>query len=202
MVDEIAIVIMAAGASSRFGDDKLLTVLSGKRLIDWSVDVAVESGVGSVFVVTNPLRPLGALHSSVSVIVNAKWRDGLSSSIRFALHVLSKTAFRAAIFVPGDQPLLTPAVYQRMTELFQKKTLPLIVASFDGQARNPVLLSRQLWETAIKIKGDVGLSIFARSNGVKTIDCGDIASVLDVDKPADLIAIERLLSRCSICKME
>src|SRR3990167_10266895 len=110
MPDKIAIIILAAGVSHRFGSDKLVTQIAVKRLIDWSVEAALASKVGPVFVVTNPHRALDGFDASVSIVVNSAWQEGLSSSIRCGLHALSDTAFRAVICTPGDQPLLTAGV--------------------------------------------------------------------------------------------
>lgn len=189
---DYAIIILAAGASHRFGRDKLLTLVAGKRLIDWSIETAVASNLGTVLVVTNPNRHLDGFDPVVSVITNFAWCEGLSSSIRCGLQALAATTCRAAIFTPGDQPLLTAEVYRRIIEKFQQQSFPLIVASYDGQPRNPVLLDRALWKKASCIQGDIGLSALTRSES-QLVECGDIASVADVDEPVDLIAVEAML---------
>src|SRR3990167_7487349 len=190
---KIAIIVLAAGVSYRFGGDKLLTIVAGKRLIDWSVEAAVASNLGPVVVVTNPNRQLDGLDPTVSLIVNPRWHEGLSSSIRYGLHALLTTTCRAAIFTPSDQPLLTPDVYRRISQRFHQQSSPLIVASYDGQPRNPVLLDRKLWETASRIQGDIGLSALTRSGTAELVECADIASVADVDRSADLLAVEAVL---------
>ena len=190
-VREIIIVLLAAGESKRFGGDKLLTLVSGKRLVDWSVEAAVASQVGSVLVVTNPNRALNHLHPTVSIVVNPLWRNGIASSIHAGLHAASKKNCRAIIFAPADQPLLTADVYRRLANKFQHESCPLVVASYGGQPRNPVLLDHTLWSAAHDIQGDTGLSQFARSKIATLVECGDIASVVDIDRPEDLIAIEK-----------
>ncbi len=195
MAKQVSIILLAAGASQRFGQDKLLTCVGGKRLIDWSVKAAVASDLGPVFIVTNPNRKLDDLASVASLIVNPSWHEGLCTSICCGLRALSTTSSHAVIFAPADQPLLTSKVYQRIAERFFQQSAPLIVANYDHKPRNPVLLSHELWEAASRIQGDNGLSMFARSTAAEYVECGDIASIADVDHPADLPAIERLLAQ-------
>ena len=47
------VLILAAGLSKRFGENKLLQYFRGRRLVEYSLETAIVADVGDVFVVTS-----------------------------------------------------------------------------------------------------------------------------------------------------
>lgn len=182
--DGVAGVLLGAGAASRFGGDKLAAPFRGQRLIDHSAQVMKAAELAPIVLVTQPQRSFFTADSGVLELPNPNWRTGLASSVAAALGHLAATDVAAAIFAPADQPLLTPQVYQRL--LAQWSPQQLSVASYQGKLRNPVLLPRRWWPQAVLITGDVGLAQLYAQLPVQQVECGDIASVADVDTRADL----------------
>ena len=78
-----AVVVLAAGSSKRFGEDKMLTDFDGKPLILHSVGNAIASDAESVIAVVNEGRGpiVQKLPRGVIVAVNHNPSMGLSSSI-------------------------------------------------------------------------------------------------------------------------
>jgi len=182
----VGIVLLAAGASRRFGGDKLNASVAGRPLIAWAADAAHDSGLRPVVVVTQPERELANLPPETHLATNRDWRAGLSSSMRCGLEAAARLGCEAAIFAPADQPLLCGEVYRRLAFRFHETGAPLVVAAYGSQPRNPVLLARPLWHAASRLDGDIGLAAIARTGDADIVECGDIASLADIDTPADL----------------
>ena len=81
----VHVVVLAAGASTRFGSAKQLIRVNGRPLMLSAVSRAVELAGHSVTVVLGAhaaeLAPL-LRHSPASVAVNRDWAEGIASSIR------------------------------------------------------------------------------------------------------------------------
>lgn len=179
----IPVVMLAAGGASRFGGDKLNQILRGKRLIDWAVDAAMESRVGPVSIIVRPGRQFDGLPKSVRQIENPDWQNGLSTSVRVGAHSLGDCL--AAIFAPADQPTTPPELYCRLVSHFGAGS-PVVVATFSGLARNPVLLGREMWHLLDGLAGDHGLRDVVRDAHAIFVECGDLCENVDVDTPSDL----------------
>ncbi len=85
-------IILAAGASVRFGQLKQLIRLRGKYLVEWVLDAALKSRLDTVVLVLGHeyqsiLKALGAKarHPHLEVVINHRYREGQSSSLKAGL---------------------------------------------------------------------------------------------------------------------
>jgi len=95
-----------------------------------------------------------------------------------------------------DQPLVTPAVVQRLIGAYLSGAT-LAVASYGGQPRNPVLLARDHWSGVLALAtGDAGARPYLRAHPelVTAVECADIGSPDDIDTPADLARVSKVLA--------
>lgn len=184
--DHVAGILLAAGAATRFGADKLAAEFCGQTLLHRSAAAMADAELQPVIAVAQP----NASHSvpgGVRAVENDRWKSGISTSVRAGLAALHReTSVCAAIVAPADQPWCGPDVYRRLVDAFRRTGRGLIVATFHGALRNPVLVARAHWRLADEIDGDVGLSAAVRPLSPMTVECSDIGSADDIDTPADL----------------
>src|SRR5215467_7322460 len=107
--NDIGIIVLAAGGSSRLGRPKQLLEFEGKSLLRWAVETALNSELGPVVVVLGAgfdLLQKEIADLSAEVIQNANWDDGMSSSIIAGLNVVTSISpsIPAVIFMLCDQP--------------------------------------------------------------------------------------------------
>ncbi len=186
--------MLAAGASSRFGSNKLLAPLHGRPVLQHVLDAVAASGIQDAVAV------LGDDHAAVEAavawgtvrrVVNERPRDGLSSSLRVGLDALADdAAIEAALVVLGDQPALRPAVIAAVLEAAGRGSTPFVRARYaaDG-APNPVLVRRQGWALAAGLSGDRGLGPLLASHPDMVTAVDVDGANPDVDTPADLAAM-------------
>jgi len=184
----IPIILLAAGGSTRFGSPKLEYEIGGQRLIDWSVQNALQGQLGKVFVVTREGHSFSGLPRGVEQISNANYQEGLSSSIRCAASYLE--GVKAGIFQPADQPLIGPTAYTRLAARFSSGSA-IVVATYSAAPMNPVLISKSKWSLLEQATGDSGLRSVIGGCAYSPVECGDIASVCDIDTPED---VDKLLA--------
>ena len=182
--DRIAGILLAAGGATRFGADKLAIDWGGRTLLQWSAEAMLDAGLDPVLAVVQPGL---ALPEPVKPVVNEHWRDGIATSVRAGLATLAgDVSVCAAVIAPADQPWCGPGVYRRLIAAYRSSDRSILVATFDGAIRNPVLLSRRGWPLADEITGDTGLSAVVRGLEPLGVECADVGSVADIDTPADL----------------
>jgi CTP:molybdopterin cytidylyltransferase MocA len=155
-------VVLAAGASSRFGSPKQAVLLE-------PVLARVRaSSVDDVLVV------LGAheLDSSASTVRCPEWERGPGASLRCGLAALPAEA-EAAVVVLGDGPGLDPAAIDRVIAAWREQLAPVAAATYEGIRLHPVLVAREVWPQI----PDEG----AKSLDAVLVACDDLSPPGDVD---------------------
>jgi nicotine blue oxidoreductase len=186
-VTRVAGLVLAAGEGSRFGAPKALVEIDGERLVDRAARILRGGGCEAVYVVC------GAVTVEVpgaTTVANDDWRTGMASSLRTGLAALPESA-DAVVISLVDQPGIGADVVARLVRRLDEGH-QLVVATYDGEPRNPVGLARPLWAAATaSVVGDEGLRVFIRDHPdrVDAVECADIADPADIDTPADLDAV-------------
>ncbi|MGO9756119.1 MAG: NTP transferase domain-containing protein [Roseiarcus sp.] len=203
----IAAIILAAGASSRFKAggggqaSKLAAALAGKPLVRHAAEAALASTARPVVVVTG--HDAAAVEAALGGLAlqfahNARYREGLASSLRTGVAALPAAADGALVLL-GDMPAVTPALIDRLIAAFaQKRGAVAAAPSFAGRRGNPALLSRSLFPAIAALEGDEGarqLLDAAAPGQVVLLAASGPDATLDVDTPQALDEARRALDK-------
>ena len=181
----VAAVVLAAGASRRYGSPKQLAVVDGRTLIEHVIGTAMEAGLEPLIVVV-PIwlsPPTGLDLERARWIRNAFPERGVSLSLRLGLGAVD-SAVSAALILLGDQPGILPATIAAVIKA--RGDRPLVAASADGVLAPPVLIERTHFHLADELAGDVGLRDLLRENPDLVTSVPVAAHAVDLDTPADL----------------
>ncbi|HZR46330.1 MAG TPA: NTP transferase domain-containing protein, partial [Candidatus Manganitrophaceae bacterium] len=198
----IAAVVLAAGASKRFGRPKQLARLGGKPLLQHVLERLSEAKIGEVVLVLGPHAenilnevPIG----SARVVINGRAAEGLSRSLQAGLEALSPEA-AGALIVLADQPFVCSETLSRLIDAHRREHPAAVVPTYNGFRGNPVLLDRLLFPEVMKIEGDVGCrAIFGDHPGeILKLPVDDPGILADIDTPEDLEAAVKKGSPVSI----
>jgi molybdenum cofactor cytidylyltransferase len=191
---DVAAIVLAAGASSRFraaggGGSKLLAPLAGKPLLRHAVDAALASRARPVIVVTGSDRAAveaALAGAGVTFAHNPAHAAGLASSLQAGIAALPAAAAGALVLL-GDMPAIPPALLDRLIVAFAAAPQALAVAPFHGGRRgNPALLARALFAEVAGLRGDEGARALldaAAPGRVLAVDESDAGTTMDVDTP-------------------
>lgn len=185
-----AAIVLAAGASTRFGSPKQLARWGRQTFIERVVDTALASQAGPVFVVLGAEieRSRAALEGKpVQIIVNPAWAEGQSTSMKAGLTALP-AAISSAIFLLVDLPGVTPEVIDALIAAHRRTLAPLVWPEFKGQRGNPVLFDQALFPELMHIEGDTGGRpvLMAYKDQAERVIVDNQGILLDYDRPEDL----------------
>ena len=179
--------LLAAGAGTRMGRPKALVRDSdGASWLRRTVALLQHGGCEAVTVVlgagADEAVPL-LEGTGVEAVVADDWAEGMGASLRAGLRALSGSRAVAAVVMLVDLPDVTVEVVRRVAA---GVTGPdqLARASYDGRPGHPVVIGRDHWEAvAASIGGDQGARDYLASHGVLDVECGDLATGRDRDRP-------------------
>ncbi len=200
----VAIVLLAAGAGSRFVDHthKLRATIRGESVLAHSVSSACTAGADEVVVVVGDDDFSDVLDShDVTVISNPTWAAGQATSLAVAVEHAKARDHGAIVVGLADQPLI-PAVAWKA--LLSPGPTPIRAASFGGLRRPPTRLDRSVWRR-LPTEGDDGARLLLREAADLVDDVELPGDPIDVDtvdalelarqKADDAAAVRRLLGR-------
>jgi len=164
----IGAVVLAAGASTRFGAPK-------QQLLLGEVLARLRRSAVDEIVVVSGAFPVEA---DARVVECPDWERGGGASLRCGLAALGDA--EAAVVVLADGPDLAPAAVDRVIERWRNGAGEVLAASYGGERGHPVLLARAVWPNV----PDEG----ARALEPQLVPCDDLGSPGDVDYPEDLPA--------------
>lgn len=190
----ISAVVLAAGASSRMGTQKLLLVLDGEPLVRRTVRQVVDAGFDDVLVVVGHEheRILAALEGlPIRHAVNPEYATGMGSSFRIAVEHLPDA--EAAMFALADQPFVTDREYRAILDSYRAGHAAIVSVRYGDVTAPPHLFTRALFpELAVLEHGARPVLERHRDQTVVLRFAADLLH--DIDTPEDY---ERARSRAS-----
>ena len=163
----IAAVILAAGASERFG------AVKQRILLGPVLERVRASSVHSCVVVVGAHE----VETNARIVRCDTWKQGPGASLRCGLEALPAEA-EAAVIVLADGPFISPLAIDRVIEAWRSGAGETFAASYGGERSHPVLLGRSMW-------GDVP-DEGARALEPVLVPCDDLGEPGNVDYPEDL----------------
>lgn len=182
--------IMAAGKSRRFGDDKRRALLpNGRTLLQTTQGLAQHAFFNTWIVLRQEDNPALLGVANQARIIHAPGTDiGLGTSLATAfgrLAVEEETAQAAAILL-GDMPWVSYTTCQHLIERAHPERI--ICPRHGGRNGHPVVFGRMFWPQLACLNGDQGARsvLRAHASACEIIDVNDPGIHHDIDIPADL----------------
>jgi molybdenum cofactor cytidylyltransferase len=183
----IALIILAAGDSSRMCLPKQLLPYRRKSMLQHTVDEAVASKAHSVYTVlganadqiTTKLRSL-----RTQIITNPDWKEGMSSSIRAGIAALPDEVDGAIVSL-CDQPMIRSTVFDELIATFHASQKSIVACEYGETRGVPALFAKSLFPDLMSLRGHQGAkTIILRDASVVTTIPFEGGQV-DIDTPED-----------------
>lgn len=190
--NHVHVVVLAAGASTRFGATKQLVRVNGRPLLHTIVSRAVEVAGHSVTVVlgahAGELAPL-LKHSPAAVSVNRDWAEGVASSIREGISHSPATT-DAILFVLADQAAVTTEDLRRLAGAWRRNPNCIAAAQYAGGVGVPAIFPRWCFRELNELRGDRGAQTLLQRHTDRLVRIAMPSAELDIDTPEDLLSLE------------
>jgi molybdopterin-guanine dinucleotide biosynthesis protein A len=180
---DVAVIVLAGGRSQRFGRDKLVESIGGRRLLDGALDAALD--MTSAVVVVGPPRTLPP------DVVQVREEPAFSGPFAAVAAALPQIEAGVVVVLAGD--LLEPApLLPLLVEALGVEPDADVAVTVDAAGRRQPLLAA--YRVAALRAGIAGVDPYNRAaytllDGLHVVDVHDTAHwSRDIDEPGDLPA--------------
>lgn len=159
--ENIAVVVLAAGGSSRLGRPKQLVEFNGKTLLERTLDQVDMLGFQIKILV------LGANQDKIQqkissdgfkVATNPDWEQGMASSIKIGLEaaLAEENGLDHILFLVSDQPFLEPTNLIKLVHTQLTKNPKATYSKYGDNIGVPAIFGKAAFPLLLKLKGDEG----------------------------------------------
>ena len=176
-MNNTAIIILAAGSSSRFGSTKQLLHFNKKTLLQHAIDEAIGSGAEPVIVITGAnadaiVKDIDK--KQVRIVFNKKWKEGMASGIAAGVYaaITYNNNIEKIIITVCDQPFISSSLFKQLYKKFEESVKNIVASAYADTIGTPVLFTQKYFDALLALTGDEGAKKILRSNNddVATID--------------------------------
>jgi len=186
--NNVACVILASGASTRFGHSKMLYQLDeGTSILAKTIGI-YRSVFDQVHVVVRQDDKAGIQlveHAGANNIINFNSQLGLSQSIIAGIQGVTQS--KAWLFALGDMPYVS---IETVRSLVMRASLSHIVVPRTRNGNgNPIVFGAHFKNQLLDLTGDVGAKHLLKVNAqyVTFYDCQDSGIHHDIDRVSDIL---------------
>jgi molybdenum cofactor cytidylyltransferase len=175
---KIAGLILAAGGSSRMGDqNKLMMPFQGKPMLNHVVNASLNSNLTQTFVVvghqSSEIKNL-VQSDDIQCVENEQWETGMASSIVAGISQLKQ--FDGFLILLGDMPLVTPELINEI--IFHGSADKIVIPIKDGLHGNPVFFGSKFRDELLTLYGD---------SGAKKVIQDNLSSLIKIEIQSNII---------------
>lgn len=190
-----AILLLAAGSSSRLGRPKQLLPYGQGTLLRHAAQTALEADLGPVIVVLGSSEPEcreTLLDLPVSMVTNLRWQEGMGTSLSCGMQSVNEVDHEAVIIMLCDQPAITAAMLRALVQHRDGAGCSMVVSRHDenGTLGPPVLFAAQHFPQLRLLQGHDGARALFRQQPpaeLGFVPCPEAA--FDIDTEQDVAAL-------------
>ena len=188
MAANICGILLAAGASRRFGSDKLLHRLGAGTPVAAAALANLRAAIPHVIAVVRPYAPQLAdrlSEAGATVILCANADEGMGASLAAAVSASGDAA--GWVVALADMPYIRPQTIEKVAASLAAGAA-IVAPAYRGERGHPVGLSARFRPQLQALRGDAGARDLLKQHAdlIELIDVDDAGVHRDIDTPADL----------------
>ena len=191
----VAGIVLAAGASTRLGRNKLFVELEGESLLRRAVRQVSNAGLDPVVVVLGHEADRAReelVGLQIEPVLNADYLQGVNSSLRAGITAVSQAT--AAVVVLADMPFVTTAMITTLVDRYRTSSAPLVISDYGGVNAPPMLYDRSLFSELLSMQGEgCGKQVVKRHRDEALAVLWPEEALTDLDVPEDYDRVKALI---------
>ena len=194
----VSIIILAAGANTRFGSPKALVMLNHKTAVEYLLHHLVPTSVAEIIVVlgafAEDIQPYVLNHKKVKVVYNKDFNFGQTSSVQTGLRTVTSEA-SGALILPVDCPLITSATVEKIIAHFKMHQPFILVPTYQHKRGHPPCFHQKMFAPLLSLNPSHRLDAFIheQQEGVQLLEVNDPTVLYSFNTPAELEKIKKFL---------
>ena len=191
MIKNIAIVILAAGKSSRMNSIKQLEKIDNKTLLELTLEKVKSVFPENIFCIlganADQIKSKTNI-KNVEFIKNEKFENGLSSSIISYLNYCKRKQlhFDGVFILLADQPAIDTSYLEAMLHLFLKNKDRIIASNYGNKLGVPVIFPEIHFSSLLLIEGDKGAKEYINKRKNEILIPKQTTNLFDIDTKEEL----------------
>ncbi|MEZ4933341.1 MAG: nucleotidyltransferase family protein [Saprospiraceae bacterium] len=187
----IAILLLAAGSSSRLGHPKQLVEVSGQPLLQKMVEISLATGCHPVVIVLGAyfekIKPV-IENLPVHILENKNWESGMGSTVSCGMDFLINNypELKAVILLVCDQYYLAEKNITELIRVFEKTNKNIIASKYGETVGVPALFSKHLFTDLLKLNGQSGAKKIVQKYADEAAIVEFSEGMFDLDTEEDL----------------
>ena len=194
----VAGLLLAAGSSSRMGENKLFFEIDGESLLRRAVDTALSAGLDPVVVVLGheAQRARGALRElPCQIVVNSQHELGINSSLRTGMENVPPDA-TAVVVMLADMPFVSRDMIETLVRRYRGSSAALAISRYGDVNAPPMLYDRSLFGELNEPQGEgCGRYVVRRHRDQAEVVSWPPQALTDLDTPEDYERVRDLLAQ-------
>ncbi|WP_298882031.1 nucleotidyltransferase family protein [uncultured Polaribacter sp.] len=184
-MNSIAVLVLAAGKSSRMKDIKQLLKINNKTLLETALENGKKINPNNVFCVLGAHAEKIKKETStknITYIFNNNFEKGLSSSIVCGVNYIAKehSNLTSILILLADQPKIDFQFLNELVSIYQKNTTKIVASSYGDKKGVPAIFPKIYFEKLKLLKGDKGAKEFLNSHNIDVASINSL-KLIDID---------------------
>lgn len=186
----VGLIILAAGASVRYGEPKQLLSFNGETFLRRIVRESLKSACQPIVAVFGADAQNLSRHVEnfeVYTVYNKDWEKGMGTSISAGIEKLLEIdeKIAGAVITVCDQPFVDEQIINRLVQTFNENQSSIVASRYAETLGVPALFSQKLFPELIKLKKSGGAKELIERFSHETIAVDFSKGAIDVDTPED-----------------
>ncbi|RTE52041.1 nucleotidyltransferase family protein [Arenibacter aquaticus] len=184
--DNIAILVMAAGTSSRMKGIKQLLPWGESTLLENALKNATASKAQRVLTVLGAYKK--EILDSISLgkqdyVYNPNWKSGLGNSIACGTrHLLdSDKEYKGILVLLADQPLIDYHYLDSLITQFLDSRNSIVATDYGNRVGVPAIFAATHFEALLQLRSDFGAKEIIKAHGNEVLKISADGKELDID---------------------
>ena len=183
---QVAAIVLAAGASVRMGRPKALLQVKGRTFVRRILETLRAGGIDGIAVVLRPHHSEAAAEVAAGggcVVVNPRADEGQLSSLIAGLDAVDVPGVDAVLVTLVDVPLVQPSTVRALVQRAGASSASVLRAVYRGAHGHPVIFTRGVFAALRAADPAIGAKAVLRQVQVEDVEVDDPFVVRDVDTP-------------------